>query len=68
MPFKLDTRAEVTVVSESVLKSVDPDKLKQSSKRLCGPDQKPLSVLGELLREVMYSSSLHSQRSTQVSP
>ena len=54
IPFKPDTGAEVTVVSESVLKSVDADKLKQSSKRLCGPDWKPLSVLGELSLSLSY--------------
>ena len=54
IPFKLDTGAEVMVVSESVLKSVDTDKLKQPSKRLCGPDRKPLSVLGELSLSLSY--------------
>ena len=54
LPFKLDTGAEVTVVSESVVKSVDADKLKQPSKRLCVPDRKPLSVLGELSLSLSY--------------
>ena len=54
IPFKLDTGAEVTVVSESVLKSVDADRLKLPSKRLCGPDRKPLSVLGELSLSLTY--------------
>ena len=54
LPFKLDTGAEVTVVSESVVKSVDADKLKQPSKRLCGPDRKPISVLGELSLSLSY--------------
>ena len=39
--FKLNTGTEVTVVSEEVMEQ-------NSSKKLCGPDQKPLEVLGEL--------------------
>ena len=46
--FKLDTGAEATVMSEEVLKLLGAVELKKPTKRLCGPDQKPLEVLGEL--------------------
>ena len=46
--FKLDTGAEVTVVGEKVLNSLDSKKLQTPTKRLCGPDQTPLQVLGEI--------------------
>ena len=40
--FKLDTGAEVTVVGEKVLHSLNSKKLQTATKRLCGPDQTPL--------------------------
>ena len=43
-PFKLDTGAEVTVISEKVLASLSSPKLHRPTKRLCGPDWKPLDV------------------------
>ena len=45
--FKLDTGAEVTVIGEKLMNSLDAKKLQSATKRLCGPDQTPLDVLGE---------------------
>ena len=46
--FKLDTGAEATVLSEEVMELLGVKQLKKPTKELCGPDQKPLEVLGEL--------------------
>ena len=46
--FKLDTGAEATVMSEEVWKLLGAVELKKPTKRLCGPDQKPLEVLAGL--------------------
>ena len=48
MPFKLDTGAEMTVVSEKAFASLATTELQSSTKRLCGPDSRPLKVCGEL--------------------
>jgi len=46
--FKIDTGAEVSVISESVFNtSLNDESLHQTTKKLCGPDQKLLEVLGE---------------------
>ena len=45
--FKVDTGAEVTAMSESAWNSLShPGKLRKAKQRLCGPDRKPLDVLG----------------------
>ena len=54
--FKLDTGAEVTVVGERVLHSLDSKKLQTPTKRLCGPDQTPLEVLGEIPVKLVYKN------------
>lgn len=46
--FKLDTGAEVSVISEDVLASLSLPKPHKTTKRLYGPDRQPLNVLGEL--------------------
>ena len=46
IPFKLDTGAEVTAISEKALQSIGKPTLEKSTKQLCGPDKKPLDVLG----------------------
>ena len=57
MRFKLDTGAEVTVVGEKVLHSLDSKKqLQTPTKRLCGPDQTPLEVLGEIPVTLAYKN------------
>ena len=40
IPFKLDTGAEITVVTEETAKGLKEQKMKKSKKRLCGADQK----------------------------
>jgi len=47
MSFKLDTGAEVTVISDKTLKALGAKELQSSTKRLCGPDQRPIEVMGE---------------------
>ena len=55
-PFKLDIGAVITVISEAVLASLSSSKLHRLTKRLCGPDWKPLDVLGELPVTLSYKS------------
>ena len=46
--FKVDTGAEVTAVSENTWKSMpQTPTLQKATKTLCGPDCKPLTLLGE---------------------
>ena len=52
--FNLDTGAEVTILAENILTQLILKKLRQLSKSLCGPDQRRLSVLGELLPSLLY--------------
>ena len=48
LPFKIDTGAEVTAISESTWKSLqNPPTLTRATKNLCGPDRKPLQIVGE---------------------
>ena len=62
--FKLDTGAEVTVVGEKVLHSLNSKKLQTSIKRLCGPDQTPLEVLGEISVRLVYKNRSCKQTSS----
>ena len=64
--FKIDTGAEVTVISESVAQQFELKKPKISQKKLCGPDHKFLSVLGKIPLTLsyrgmyyIYGNSLH---------
>ena len=54
--FKVDTGAEVTVFGEKVLNSLDSKKLQTPTRRLCGPDQTPLQVLGEIPVTLAYKN------------
>ena len=56
--FKLDTGAEVTVISEETFSKLKNVKLRSPSRRLYGPAQQPLNVLGE------FSGNLEYQRKT----
>ena len=48
LPFKIDTGAEVTAISEFAWKSLqNPPTLTKTTKHLCGPDRKPLRIIGE---------------------
>ena len=55
--FKLDTGAEVTAVTQETMTRVGNVVLKPATKSLCGPDRKPLKVLGKLT--VTLSSTHH---------
>ena len=54
LPFKLDTGAEVTVTSDQALQLLNAKELQSSNKRLCGPDNRPLDVVGELSATLIY--------------
>ena len=60
IPFKVNTRAEVTVVSEKYAKMLSPD-MKPLSKRLHGPHRQPLSVLGEIQATLTYKGKQATQ-------
>ena len=47
MKFKVDTGAEVTAVTKLALTQLGNVKLHPATKTLCGPDRKPLQVLGQ---------------------
>jgi len=59
--FKLDTGAEVSVVGENILHSLNVKRLQKPTKRLCGPDRKPLKVLGEITLTLAYKNRSCSQ-------
>ena len=48
MTFKLDTRVEVTAITESTFTRLGNVKLSPVTKSLCGPDRTPLDVTGRL--------------------
>ena len=48
IPFKLDTGAEVTVITEQTYHCLGKPKLNSPSRILYGPARQTLSVLGEL--------------------
>ena len=52
--FKVDTGAEVTVISEDVSKALGLEALQPPTKKLYGPDQSPLEVLGETTVRLAY--------------
>ena len=52
IPFKLDTGAEVTAISEEALQMIGKLNLERPSKQLCGPDKKPLKVLGSFTADL----------------
>ena len=54
LPFKLDTGAEVTAISDQALQLLNVKELQSSNKRLCGPDNRPLDVVGELSATLIY--------------
>jgi len=48
MKFKVDTGAEVTAVTKLALTQLSNVQLHPVTKALCGPDRKPLKVLGQI--------------------
>ena len=61
--YKIDTGTEVTAISESAWKSLrNPPTLTKTIKNLCGPDHKPLQIVGEAdadVRSKQKCSSMH---------
>ena len=57
VPFKIDTGAKVTVITELVAKQLQPKKLLKSWKNLCGPVRKSLTVLSELTVSLTYKGT-----------
>ena len=63
--FKVDTRAEVTAMSESAWKQLNSDKkfqLTSTTRQLCGPDQKQLDVLGTVTLTLTVKSKSCTQK------
>ena len=60
IPFKVNTGAEVTVVSEKYTKILSKN-LKPPSKQLHGPDSQPLSALGEIQATLTYKEKQATQ-------
>ena len=54
VPFKGDTGAEVTVISEEMWTSLHLSQLKPPTKQLHGPDGKPLKITSELWATLLY--------------
>ena len=46
--FKVDTGAEVTAISESILQTLGQLEVSMSDKKLCGPNGAPLDLRGSL--------------------
>ena len=59
--FKVDTGAEVTVISEDVSKALGLEALQPPTKKLYGPDQSPLEVLGETTVRLAYQDKQCTQ-------
>ena len=54
MNFKVDTGAEVTVISEDASRALGLDMLQPSTKKLHGPDHSPLEVVGQATVRLAY--------------
>ena len=46
--FKVDTGAEVTAISKDTLRVLGSPEVTKPSKKLCGPNGQPLSIIGSL--------------------
>ena len=55
--FKIDTGAEVTVISDNITKSIGLHQLHPPSKNLHGPDNRPLEVIGEATARLVYKGT-----------
>ena len=55
--FKIDTGAEVTVISDNITKSIGLHQLHPPSKKLHGPDNRPLEVIGEATARLVYKGT-----------
>ena len=52
--FKVDTGAEVTVISEHASRALGLDTLQPSTRKLHGPDHSPLNVVGQATVRLAY--------------
>ena len=59
--FKVDTGAEVTVISKDVSKALGLDALQPPTKDLYRPDQSPLEVVGETTGRLAYQDKQCTQ-------
>ena len=59
--FKLDTGAEVTVISEEVFKNLEGTKLQTPSKALYGPSHQKLDVVGEFEGTLTQNVNSHKE-------
>ena len=60
--FKVDTGAEVTVISEQAWKSLQSDKpLQNPNTFLCGPDRTRLTVLGKIILTLTFNEKRYQQ-------
>ncbi len=57
MSFKIDTRAEVTVSSNNITKSIRLHQLHRPTKKLHGPDNIPLEVIGGATVRLVYKGT-----------
>ena len=58
--FKKDTRAEVTVISNNITESIGLHQLNHPTKKLHGPDNRPLEVMGEATVSLVYGDRVHT--------
>ena len=61
MTFKLDTGAEVTALSEAALACLGEVKIHKPEKILCGPDRRPLDVIGCITATLAYKGWTSTQ-------
>ena len=61
MSFRVDTGAEVTVISEDVSKALGLGTLQPSTKKLHGPDHSPLEVVGQATVRLAYKGKQCTQ-------
>ena len=59
--FKMDTGAEVTVISEKEYRTLERTKLEKPSRVLYGPARQPLEVLGQFSERLTYGEHSHSE-------
>ena len=55
--FKIDTGAEVTVISDNITKFIGLHQLHRPTKKLYGPDTRPLEVTGEATVRLVYKGT-----------
>ena len=61
IPFKLDTGAEVTAISDTAYQSLNGIKLRKPTKVLYGPARQPMNVLGQFTATLNHKNKLSQQ-------